>query len=410
MFRLTRHSSNPILKPRPDLAWESEGVFNPGITQLGDEIIMLYRAVGERKAYISHIGLATSTDGVHFTRFAKGPGKSTMSDADPIDDMAPTPALITSPSDSPRPNLKDLLVAVLPTPVIGPSSIIDKWATEDCRITKMGDDFYITYVAVPERVMDHDKGIERVLPLETSTALLRTRDFTSFEHLGIISPAHSDNKDIVLFPKKIMCNYDGKGPRERYMMMHRPNRWSKEWFTGQYAKAVDVPLPPGMTPETLPTLPSIWIAESDDLINWTNHRLLLSPSHAADAKIGPGLPPIQTPDGWLIIYHHVDLEENNKTHTSTFRYSARAALLDLNDPSKIIGKLPYDILEPKMPYETERGTHIVFPTGGYVADGILHVYYGASDFNVCLATGSLDELLDELKKEGLGGKTHHETA
>jgi predicted GH43/DUF377 family glycosyl hydrolase len=388
MFRLIRHNANPILKPRPDLLWEREGVFNPGIAKVGDEIIMLYRAVGERDAYISHIGLATSKDGVNFARYAKDAPRSGSGDS----------------------SLGDLLATVLPTPVIGPSSIIDKWATEDCRITPIGDDFYVTYVAVPERIMDHDKGIERVLPLTTSTALLRTRDFLSFEHLGIISPIHSDNKDIVLFPKKIMSNYDGKGARERYMMLHRPNRWSKEWFAGAFAKAIDVPLPPLMTPEALPTLPSIWIAESDDLIIWDNHRLLLSPSHAHDAKIGPGIPPIETPDGWLMIYHHVDLCENHETHVSTFRYSMRAALLDLADPTKIIGKLPYDILEPEMPYETDKGTRIVFPTGGYVADGILHVYYGASDFTIGLASGSLDQLLAELKNEGVGGKTHHETA
>ncbi len=68
MFRLTRHSSNPILKPHPDLAWEREGVFNPGIAKVGDKIFMLYRAVGERDSYISHIGLATSEDGIHFSR------------------------------------------------------------------------------------------------------------------------------------------------------------------------------------------------------------------------------------------------------------------------------------------------------------------------------------------------------
>ncbi len=412
MFRLTRHSSNPILKPHPDLSWEREGVFNPGIAKVGDKIFMLYRAVGERDSYISHIGLATSEDGIRFSRYAKGAGASTLADAKPIDEMAPTPAAVVEQGESPRPNLKDILRAVLPTPVIGPSSIVDKWATEDCRITPIGDWFYVTYVAVPERIMDHDKGIDRALPLETSTALLRTRDFLSFEHLGVISPVRSDNKDIVLFPRRIACEsgHVHSDACSKYMMLHRPNRWSKEWFAGQYADMIDVPLPPGMTRQDLPTLPSIWIAESDDLREWTNHRLILSPSHATDAKIGPGIPPIETPDGWLMIYHHVDLCENAEEHTSKFRYSVRAALLDLDDPSIILGKLPYDILEPEMSYETERGAHIVFPTGGYVSSGTLFVYYGASDFTTCLASGSLDELLTELKKEGIAGKTHHETA
>lgn len=406
MFRLTRHGSNPVLKPDPNRAWEAEGVFNPGTIKEGDEVIMLYRAVGERESYISHIGLAKSKDGISFERCGS-------------------------------------------QPVFGPSTEFDKWATEDPRITKIADDFYVTYVAVPERIMDHNHGIERALPLETETALLRTKDFQTFENLGIISPFHSDNKDIVLFPKKIpgpvhesldlsemhlvdkygFCpSIDGAGERvgskvdpvgpvtelqktkkaPRYAMLHRPNRWDKNWFEGEYRNRINVPLPCAI--EQLPTIPSIWIAWSDDLIHWTHHQLLLSPSHHGDAKIGPGLPPIETPEGWLIIYHHVEKRDAADGKPETFIYSVRAALLDLEDPTKIIGKLPYDILEPEASFETENGTRIVFPTGGFVSDGTLYIYYGASDFYIGLATGSMEELLAELKKEGIAGKTRHETA
>jgi predicted GH43/DUF377 family glycosyl hydrolase len=412
MFKLTRHSSNPVLKPDPNIAWETEGTFNPGVTQFGeDETVMLYRAVGERDSYISHIGLAKSADGVHFERSS-------------------------------------------PEPVFGPSTEYNKWATEDPRITKIDEDYYITYVAVPERIMDHNQGIARKLPLETATALLKTRDFIAFENLGIISPLHSDNKDIVLFPKKMMGPYhemdanddemhfvdengicstadvekeidtaknslSGSGvPRKlrkkpRYAMLHRPNRWDKIWFSGEYKNAVKVSLPCEI--DLLPTLPSIWIAWSDDLLHWTHHQLLLSPSHHSDAKIGPGIPPIETPDGWLMIYHHVEKidavasENPAERKPERFIYSVRAALLDLEDPTKIIGKLPYDILYPEAPFETEHGTAIIFPTGGFIKDGVLYVYYGASDYSVGLATGSVTDLLIELNKEGVAGKTRHET-
>ncbi len=375
MFRLTRHPSNPVLKPDPNIPWEIEGVFNPGVVRTEDGVIMLYRAVGERDAYISHIGLAESEDGVTFKRYVK-PGAS------------------------------------LPEPVFGPSTQYDKWATEDPRITQIGDDFYITYVAVPERIMEHDHSIERVLPLETATAVLKTRDFVSFENIGLISPFHSDNKDIVLFSKKMKGGrrageYDeteAERGAPRYAMLHRPNRWDKNWFKGDFRSKIEVPLPCSI--DELPTLPSIWVAWSEDLKHWTDHQLLLSPSHVGDAKIGPGLPPIETPDGWLLIYHHVE----EAVQTGAFIYSTRAALLDLDDPSKIIGKLPYNILFPEAPYETERGTHIVFPTGGFISEGLLHVYYGASDFSIGLATGPIDELLAELKKEGTDGHERHETA
>jgi predicted GH43/DUF377 family glycosyl hydrolase len=383
MFKLTRHELNPVLRPDPNIAWETEGVFNPGIVQVSpDEIVMLYRAVGERDSYISQFGLAKSKDGIHFERQ-------------------------TSPSD---------LSVGVPQPVFGPSTAYDKWATEDPRITKIDEDFYITYVAVPERIMDHRHGIERVLPLETATALLRTKDFITFEHLEIISPLHSDNKDIVLFPKKVMGTYheDTDLKKPRYAMLHRPNRWDKIWFEGQYKHSINVPIPCEI--DLLPTLPSIWIAWSDDLVHWTHHQLLLSPSHQTDAKIGPGVPPIETSKGWLMIYHHVEkLDAVESEHVEErkpekFIYSVRVALLDLEDPTKIIGKLPYDILFPEAPYETEHNTAIIFPTGGFIKDDMLYVYYGASDYSIGLATGSVDELLAELIEEGIAGKSRHETA
>lgn len=340
MFKLTRLETGPILRPDKEYPWECEGVFNPGITKIGKEVVMLYRAVGEKESYISRLGLAKSLDGINFKRTSR-------------------------------------------QPVFEPKEIFDQWSTEDPRITKIGDDFFITYVAVNQRIMNNGKSIDRPLPLETAGALIKTKDFILYENLGIVSPAGSDNKDIVLFPKKI------KG---RYMMLHRPNRWSQEWFKGPFEKFVDEGLPCSI--EQLPDEPSIWLSWSDNLKNWTDHQLLLWPDHHLDEKVGPGLPPIETEDGWLIIYHHVARHQQ----TGAFTYSARVALLDLEDPSRFIAKIPYDILLPEMPYEKELETNIVFPTGGFVDGDKLFVYYGASDHYVCLATGSIKEILIELKK------------
>lgn len=355
MFQLIRIGDKPVLQPDKKLPWEAEGVFNAGVVKIGEgadkEIIMLYRAVGEKDAYISHIGMAKSKDGIHFERT----------------------------SDK---------------PVFGPSTEYDKWATEDPRITKIDDTFYITYVAVPDQIMDHGKSIERDEPLETATALLKTKDFKTFEHFGTISPYGSDNKDIVLFPKKIPFKDENGQTRLRYAMLHRPNRWSKDWLRGPFAKKNLIALP--FAPEEMPQKPSVWIAWSDDMIHWNDHKLLMQPSTMHDAKNGPGLPPIETPDGWLVIYHHVREDQITKK----FTYTARAALFDLQDPTKFIGKLPYDILWPEKFYETENGQTIVFPTGGYIDNGTLYVYYGCSDRYVALAAGSVTELIEELKRSG----------
>jgi predicted GH43/DUF377 family glycosyl hydrolase len=231
--------------------------------------------------------------------------------------------------------------------------------------------------------MKEGVSVKRFLPLETAAALLKTKDFLSYENLGIISSPSSDNKNTCLFSRLI---------NGRYYMLHRPNYWSKEWFKGPYEKYISEGLPCDV--KDLPQIPSIWLASSVDLKNWTNHHLLIHPSHVDDVKIGPGLPPIETSDGWLLIYHHVRKEAT----TNRLIYSARAALLDLNDPTRLIAKLNYDILAPERPYEIEKEIGIVFPTGGFVHDDTLYVYYGASDRYVCLATGSLSALLAELKQ------------
>ncbi len=366
MFQLIRIGDKPVLMPDKNLPWEAEGVFNAGVVKLseaeGGQVVMLYRAVGEKNSYVSHIGMAKSKDGINFTRT----------------------------SDK---------------PVLGPSERYDKWATEDPRITKIDDDYYVTYVAVPDRIMDHGHPIDREIPLETSTALLKTRDFITYENLGVISPVGSDNKDIVLFPKKIPFINEKGETRLRYAMLHRPNRWSKDWLRGPYASKIAVEMP--REAEDMPQKPSIWIAWSDDLVNWGDHRLMMQPSHMHDAKNGPGLPPIETPDGWLVIYHHVREDQVTKK----FTYTARAALFDLKDPTKCLAKFPYDILWPEKFFEIENGSTVVFPTGGYIEKDILHVYYGCSDRYVGLAGGSIDELLLELKRLGppimLSNEPHH---
>ncbi len=328
------------MSPNPNTPWEKEGVFNPAVVRVNGEVIMLYRAVGEKDSYTSRLGLAKSKDGIKFERVSN-------------------------------------------RPAFEPGETFNKWGVEDPRITQIGDDFFVTYVAVPERVMLYGVAYPRTTPLETSIGLLKTRDFKNFENLGVISPKDSDNKDTVLFPRKI----NGK-----YCMLHRPNRWHKAWCDHLKVNGELLNWPCNL--DTLSDNPGIWLSWSNDLKSWGDHKMVLSTSHKVDSKLGAGIPPIETPDGWIVIYHHVVFTDNR----DSFIYSVRAALLDLNDPTKVIGKLPYDIMIPEMPYEREQVSSIIFPSGGYVDGDKLFVYYGASDRYICLATGSLSELLSELKQ------------
>ena len=123
------------------------------------------------------------------------------------------------------------------------------------------------------------------------------------------------------------------------------------------------------------------------MTNFEKHTLLLKPEQDWEAlKVGAGPPPIKTKYGWLLIYHGVDKDRF---------YRAGAALLDLNEPSKVIGRTKTPILEPKEPYEKNGDVNnVVFPTGACIIDGKLFVYYGAADKVCCLASAELESLLD----------------
>lgn len=341
MIELKRAKENPILLPNEDIDWESKAVFNPGAILKDGKVYLLYRAIGEYDTYISRIGLATSDDGITFER------QGTL-------------------------------------PVIEPENTYDKWACEDPRITKIDDTFYVTYVALSTRIREGGKPTYEIIHnLNSQTALVTTKDFITFERHGIITPKNSDNRDVVIFPEKI----NGK-----FVILHRPHRWCKNWFEDPQSKTIDVGSP--LPFEELPQRPATWISYSSDLKNWSDHKLLIRSSHENDEKTGPGAPPIRTDAGWLLIYHHVKKDPEGK-----IIYTAKAALLDLEDPFKIIAKIPYPILAPDADYETTGDVNnVVFPTGVFVKDGILSVYYGTADKYCGLATIKLKEIVDELLK------------
>ena len=139
--------------------------------------------------------------------------------------------------------------------------------------------------------------------------------------------------------------------------------------------------------------PAIWIKFSEDLLDWEDKpsRLLLAGRPGTwEEKVGGSTPPILTDAGWLMLYHGV-------ADGGRSRYSVGAALLDREDPTRVLARLPEPILEPVLSYETD-GCYAgcVFPTGNVVVDGTLYVYYGAADKYVGVATCLLDELLDAL--------------
>jgi predicted GH43/DUF377 family glycosyl hydrolase len=213
----------------------------------------------------------------------------------------------------------------------------------DPRVTKIGDTFYMVHAA-------HSGHTCRL-------SLLKTKDFKKVDWMGFIS--ETDNRNGVLFPEKI---------NGLYARLDRPNTGAD---TGD-----------------------IWVSYSPDLIYWGKSKCVFRNWQGirwAWSKIGPGAVPIKTPKGWLTIFHGVRTQ--CKAH---FVYQLGVCLLDLKDPSKVLAMSPDAILIPEESYELIGQTpSVVFTCGAVVEpDGEVKIYYGGADTVQCVATSTVQRLID----------------
>ncbi len=231
----------------------------------------------------------------------------------------------------------------------------------DPRITQLGDRLLVTLA------VDTDRGC--------FTVVAQTDDLSHLEYVGTMWESEARNG--VLFPEQI----DGK-----YVGLVRPNE--------------------SVAGENVLTGNEIWMVASDDLKAWRPiRRVLAGRPHYWDELIGSGPPPIRTREGWLHIYHGV------ATHFQSVNiYQAGVCLLNLRDPSIVIARGRYNILEPRADYElTGQVPNVVFPTGLTIDemddDGFatptsrVTLYYGAADTVVAGATTTVHELFDHCYAE-----------
>lgn len=258
-------------------------------------------------------------------------------------------------------------------PVLFPKEgTYDGGCIEDARIVKIDDWFYVTYACRPYAPGPYwePNGL-KCAPVDapdefkdnkTISALARTKDFVNYERMGRMVGGEVDDRDVILFPEKI----NGK-----YVIFRRPDEWCGEGYENEK--------------------PGIWLSFSDNMLDWGDDVLLAQAEFDWEfKKIGGGTPPIKTKNGWFLIYHGVDHEHI---------YRAGMMLLNLNDPSRILARYPYPILEPKAEFEKEGiFPNVVFPTGNCLVDGTLYVYYGGADKVCCVATIEFDEVMAELLK------------
>jgi beta-1,4-mannooligosaccharide/beta-1,4-mannosyl-N-acetylglucosamine phosphorylase len=136
----------------------------------------------------------------------------------------------------------------------------------------------------------------------------------------------------------------------------------------------------------------IFYSESPDLTFWGKHRHVMGPIPGSwqSTKIGAGPVPIETSEGWLLLYHGV------LTSCNGFVYSFGVALLDLDEPWKVIARAKPYLLSPRMPYECVGDVpNVVFPCATLcdAGSGRLAIYYGAADSVTGLAFAYVHELV-----------------
>ncbi|MBO0932135.1 glycoside hydrolase family 130 protein [Fibrella aquatilis] len=211
---------------------------------------------------------------------------------------------------------------------------------EDARFVEFRDDdgkitYYATYTAYNGRV--------------TFPQLLETTDFTHFA-VSTLNGAEVQNKGMALFPRKI---------NGRYATLSRQD--------GE----------------------NVYLMYSDDLYFWQTKELIAKPTYPWEyVQLGNCGSPIETEAGWLVLTHGVGPMR---------KYAIGAFLLDLNDPSKVIGRMSEPLLSPDANEREGYVPNVVYSCGGQVYQNKLIIPYAMSDYASSFATVNLDELLTELK-------------
>lgn len=329
-----------VLRKR-DFDFENEGVMNPAVILDEGIIHMFYRAV--RKGNYSTIGYCTFKD----------------------------PLTIHSRNDK---------------AFLYPQFNYESQGLEDPRIVKIDDVFYLTYTAY-----DGNNALG---------ALAISKNLVDFQKAGLIVPKITCNNftHLVETKKKINEKYLRYNDHERFR-----NKSDKEIYLWDknvifFPRRINGKL--CFMHRIKPDIQFVQINTLDELCHqfWEDYFLQLDDHILLSARfkhevsyIGGGCPPIETKEGWLIIYHSVF-----DTITG-YIYCACAALLDLNDPQKEIARLPYALFKPDQEWELKgEVNNVCFPTGAIIIENEIYIYYGAADEQIACATVIVTDLLSEL--------------
>lgn len=327
-----------VLLKKTALGFENEGVLNPAVIREDGKIHLFYRAV--REGNYSTIG------------YCELDGPLTVKD---------------------RHN----------TPILFPHLDHESKGVEDPRIVKIDDTYYMTYTGYD--------GVNALGSLATST------DLVHFERQGLVVPKMTFDE----FKRLAECSGEVNKKYFRHDRHFTPDEqvflWDKNVIF--FPRRINNKLyylhriRPGIQIVGVNDLKDLTAEFWEDYFINLHKHIVMDPLHEGHeaSYIGGGCPPIETPHGWLLIYHGVH------DTVDGYVYSACAALLDLNDPQKEIARLPYALFKPEFEWELHGVVdNVVFPTGTALIDDTLYIYYGAADKHIACSSVSLSELLKEL--------------
>lgn len=333
---------NGIVLEKTALGFELDGVLNPAVILHENAIHVFYRAVA--KGNFSSIGYAKYD----------------------------TTLTLTERMD---------------VPLIFPQFDYEEHGVEDGRIVKIDDLFYLTYSAYD--------GVNALGALATSADLIH------WEKHGIIVPQMMYDEFKRLAESKGQLN-------EKYIRFNEHDKVKERRGKKVLVWDKNVVFFPRRINDKLyflhrikPDIQIVCVNEISELTTdfWQNYLLkfkdyiILTPKYEHEISyIGGGCPPIETKEGWLLIYHGV------YDTAKGYVYCACAALLDLNEPQKEIARLPYPLFKPELHWEIKgEVNNVCFPTGTIIKDDLLYIFYGASDTRIGCATVVLNDLLAALK-------------
>jgi len=220
----------------------------------------------------------------------------------------------------------------------------------DPRLVKIDDEYFIMWCTS--------------ISNQPTIGLGKTKDFKTFVRLENAFLPH--NRNGVLFPRKINGNY---------VLLSRPSD-------------------AGHTP-----FGDIFLSESPDMKYWGKHRKVMGRGDGWESlKIGAGPIPIETDEGWLMIYHGVIMTCNG------YVYSIGSALLDLENPSKVLYRANNYLLHPEAPYETTGFVpNVCFPCATLcdAPSGRLAIYYGCADTYTGIVFGTVDDIIKFTKENSV---------